>query len=401
MTNKNSIFKLHGTVQHYPWGGSEFIAGLLEKENIANEPYAEYWMGAHDNSPAVLAGTGPLNEYIRKNPWVLGAEVKKRFGRLPYLLKILDVKDMLSIQLHPTKKSAEIEFEKENARGIPLNAANRNYKDDNHKPELMLALGDFWLLHGFRSPTDLRKIMKEVTELTFLLPIFETGGYKDLYELVMTMEQSRVNAYLQPLLNRITPLYQSNRLSKDSPDFWVARAAITYNRDNNIDKGIFSVYLLNLVHLNKGESIFQDAGILHAYLEGQNVEIMANSDNVLRGGLTQKHIDVAELMKHVIFEPVVPNIIQGKSINQFEQAFLTPAPDFELSCIQLNAGQSYRTKANTLDIFFVLSGSVQAEDGQSKHLFHKGEAFAIPSGTSFNLQSPSGVLLYRASAGIS
>jgi mannose-6-phosphate isomerase len=400
MSNKNNIFKLHGTVQHYPWGGYKFIAGLLEKENIENEPYAEYWMGAHDNSPTELAGTGPLNEYIRKNPWVLGSEVEKRFGRLPYLLKILDVKDMLSIQLHPTKKSAEIEFERENARGIALNAGNRNYKDDNHKPELMLALGDFWLLHGFRSPTELRKIRPEVPELAFLLPIFENGGYKDLYESVMTMEQSQVNAYLQPLLNRIIPLYQSNSLSKNNPDFWAARAALTYNRDGNIDRGIFSVYLLNLVHLNKGESIFQDAGILHAYLEGQNVEIMANSDNVLRGGLTPKHIDVAELMKHVIFEPVVPNIIKGKSVNEFEQAYLTPAQDFELSCIKLNAGQSYHTRSNTLDILFVLSGSVEAGDQQLKHLFHKGEAFAITSGTSFTLQSLSGVLLYRASAGI-
>jgi mannose-6-phosphate isomerase len=401
MNNKNNIFKLHGTLQHYPWGGYQFIAGLLQRENSQNQPYAEYWMGAHDNSPANIAGNGPLNEYIRKNPGVLGSEVEKRFGRLPYLLKILDVKDMLSIQLHPTKKSAEIEFERENTMGIALNAANRNYKDDNHKPELMLALGDFWLLHGFKSPSALKKIGEEVPELTFLLPIFERGGYKDLYESVMTMEQSGVNAYLQPLLNRIIPLYQSNSLLKSSPDFWAARAALTYNRGGIIDRGIFSVYLLNLVHLSKGECIFQDAGILHAYLEGQNVEIMANSDNVLRGGLTPKHIDVPELMKHVIFEAVIPQVILGKPINEFEQVYPTPAPDFELSCIKLNAGQSYHTRANTLDIMFVLSGSVEAGDQLSTHLLRNGEALAAGSGSSFILKSTSGALLYRASAGIS
>ncbi len=401
MSNKNNIFKLHGTVQHYPWGGREFIAGLLEKENIENEPYAEYWMGAHDNSPADLAGEGPLNEYIRKNQWVLGARVEKRFGRLPYLLKILDVKDMLSIQLHPTKKSAEIEFERENARGIALNAANRNYKDDNHKPELMLALGDFWLLHGFQSEEGMKTVLTKTPELNFLITVFEEEGYKGLYEKVMMMDQELVNEILRPLLRRIIPLYELQSLTKNNPDFWAARAAITYNRKGQCDRGIFSVYLLNLVYLKKGEAIFQDAGILHAYLEGQNVEIMANSDNVLRGGLTPKQVDVPELMKHVIFEPVIPTVIRGESVNEFEQVFHTPAPDFELSCIKLNAGQSYLTRANTLDILFVLSGHVEADDRQLKHLFHKGEAFAIASGISFTLQSPSGALLYRASAGIS
>jgi mannose-6-phosphate isomerase len=400
MNDKNSIFKLHGTLQYYPWGGQEYIAKLLQKDNPEARPMAEYWMGAHDNAPAQLEGEGPLNEYIRQNPQVLGPVVENKFGRLPYLLKILDVKDMLSIQLHPTKNAAEIEFEKENSKGIPLNAPHRNYKDNNHKPELMMALGDFWLLHGFRSEEHMRAILSKTPEFNFLVKIFETEGYKGLYEKVMMMDQTLVNETLRPLLRRIIPLYDSQSLTKNEPDFWAARAAVTYNRKGQCDRGIFSVYLLNLVFLKKQEAIFQDAGILHAYLEGQNVEIMANSDNVLRGGLTPKHIDVQELMKHVIFKPVTPVIIQGTPINENEQVFRTPAPDFELRRIKINPNQFYETMVNTLDVFFVLDGAVEAVSGKTCLLLNAGEAMAATSAASIGFKSLLGAELYRASAAI-
>jgi mannose-6-phosphate isomerase len=401
MSNKNKIFKLYGALQHYTWGGYQYISDLLEKKsNAETKPIAEYWMGAHDNAPAQLEGVGPLNEYIRQYPQVLGAAVQARFGRLPFLLKILDVKDMLSIQLHPTKKAAEIEFEKENSEGILLNAPNRNYKDNNHKPELMMALGDFWLLHGFRSEEHMRSVLANTPELNFLLAVFEKEGYKGLYEKVMMMDQELVNEILRPLLRRIIPLYESQSLAKNDPNFWAARAAVTYNRKGQCDRGIFSVYLLNLVYLKKGEAIFQDAGILHAYLEGQNVEIMANSDNVLRGGLTPKHIDVPELMKHVIFGPVVPSIIHGSPINETEQVFITPAPDFELSVIKINSDQFYRTIANTMDIFFVLKGSVEASNEHTRLLLNKGDAMAAASGANIELKAISGAELYRASAAV-
>jgi mannose-6-phosphate isomerase len=152
------------------------------------------------------------------------------------------------------------------------------------------------------------------------------------------------------------------------------------------------------VHLKKGEAVFQDAGILHAYLEGQNVEIMANSDNVLRGGLTPKHIDVPELMKHVIFEPVIPKIIHGTPANDQEEVFLTPAPDFELSKINIKPGESYHTAANTLDILFVLNGLVEATEGDTTLLLQQGEAMAATGGSAFRLQSRESAEIYRASA---
>jgi len=396
MSNKSSVFRLTGKVQHYQWGGFEYIPQLLGISNNGHQPFAEYWLGAHDNAPAKLENGEGLNEFFKQHPTFLGAEVQQSFGRLPYLLKILDVKDMLSIQVHPNKKAALADFEKENKAGIPLNAPNRNYKDDNHKPELMTALSDFWLLHGFQNAEKLKKTITAVPEFAFMLPAFAHGNYKDLYEMLMTMEQSEVNAVLQPLLDRVIPLYQAEKLDKNSPDFWAARAALTFNEGEKIDRGIFSIYLFNIVYLRKGEAVFQDAGILHAYLEGQNVEIMANSDNVLRGGLTPKHIDVDELMKHVIFEPLEPNIIHAGKVNEAEKVFKTPAPDFELSKITLAAGQVYGLTIASASIFLVLEGSVEVSPAEGKNSFSKGESFIALNNAAITIKGNAESVIYRA-----
>jgi len=397
MTIKNNIFRLSGKVQHYQWGGFDYIPALLGIQNTGHQPFAEYWLGAHTNAPAQLANGKTLDAFIQQHPESLGKTTQKKFGRLPYLLKILDVKDMLSIQVHPNKKAAEQEFEKENQLGVPLNAPNRNYKDDNHKPELMTALSDFWLLHGFQNAAPLIQTIKAVPEFDFMLPLFEKGSYKGLYEAVMRMDQNEVNRILQPLLDRIIPLYHANKLAKSSPDFWAARAALTFNEGDKIDRGIFSVYLFNIVFLQKGEAVFQDAGILHAYLEGQNVEIMANSDNVLRGGLTPKHIDVPELMKHVIFEPVTPQIIHGKRVTASEEVFVTPAPDFELRKIILKKAQEDVFNIHSADIFLVLKGIVEATTDGFNETFKRGEAFLAVNGANIALKAIDAAEIYRAS----
>ena len=396
---KNSLFKLSGKVQHYQWGGYTFLPELLGMANNEVRPFAEYWLGAHDNSPAVMIGAEPsfLNAYVRNHPAVLGKQVEKQFGRLPYLLKVLDVKDMLSIQVHPSREMALLEFAKENNSGISLQDAKRNYKDDNHKPELMLALSDFWLLHGFKSEEGIRKTISAIKEFDFMLPLFENGGYEELYRAVMEMEQEQVNELLQPVLNRIIPLYTSHALQKNNPDFWAARAALTFAQSGITDRGIFSVYLLNLVTLQKGEAIFQDAGVLHAYLEGQNMEIMANSDNVLRGGLTPKHIDVTELMKHVNFVATVPDIIKGTKIDDVEEVYLTPSTDFQLSKLSLPADQSSALTAATTEIFFLFKGIIEMKEGENEAIrLEKGEAAVAFAGANITMQSKDDAELFRA-----
>lgn len=401
MQNSNKIFRLDGVVQHYAWGGHEFIPALIHQSNRESKPFAEYWMGAHDNAPAEIAvshrGKEKLNDLIASKPrYILGEKVFTQFGRLPYLLKILDVKDMLSIQVHPDQKSAKQAFEDENRKGIPLNASNRNYKDGNHKPELMLALSDFWLLHGFKRGEKLVQTLRNTTELNFLIADFETESYQGLYQKVMEMPQPAVNESLQPLLDRIIPLYKQNELNREQEDFWAARAALTFNSPGIIDRGIFSIYFFNLVHCKPGEAVFQDAGVPHAYLEGQNVEIMANSDNVLRGGLSPKHVDVPELMKHIKFDGITPSLLTGKKRNGIEEVYQTPAPDFELSRFQLETGQTASFTSTTADILFVGKGSVKIINAENILDLRSGEAAVVFSSTAVQLLAADNSSVYRA-----
>lgn len=388
MALSQKIFKLKGIVQHYSWGGYDFIPQLLGIENKEQKPYAEYWLGAHPNHPAVTEDGISLAELISKDGSFLGETVARKFSSLPYLFKILDVRQMLSIQVHPSKKSAVKGFEDEEQKGIPVNAPHRNYKDKNHKPELMVALGDFRLLHGFKKEEELIKTLESNPELAFLKEGFRDGNYQRLYEEIMLMEQEGVNEILKPLLQRIIPLYESNRLQKDDEHFWAARAALDFCKDDNYDRGIFSVYLFNLVHLKKGEGIFQPFGLPHAYLEGQNVEVMANSDNVLRAGLTDKHIDVAELMKHVNFEATDPNILNPPSGHS---VYSSPAEEFELQKYALAKNDSIDLKTKTGEIFFVLNGEVKIHETDAK----KGEAVFVSAGTEFAMKTSTAAEVFK------
>jgi mannose-6-phosphate isomerase len=400
--NNNKVFKLLGKIRQYAWGGNSYLPELLSIPNPDSKPFAEYWMGAHDNASSEIlfqATAVKLNNYIKEWPEdTLGAYTAGRFGRLPYLLKILDVKDMLSIQVHPSKKNAELEFAAENKRGVAPGAPERNYKDDNHKPELMLALSEFWLLHGFKPAEELEKILLATPELVFLASVFAQKGYQGLYKIVMEMPQGEVNSVLQPLLDRILPVYGQEGLSKKEEHFWAARAARTYNEPGRIDRGIFSIYFFNLLNLHIGEAIFQDAGLPHAYLEGQNVEIMANSDNVLRGGLTPKHVDVPELLKHIKFEATNPHIITEENGPGRIAVYHTPAPDFELSKISLLQGETITIRAHSTEIFIVLEGKLGViEEGAQPFTRKRGDAFLAFYQAKFDITGQEDAVLYRAS----
>lgn len=400
MALKNKLYPLYGKVQHYAWGGYDFIPELLDITNEEKKPYAEYWMGTHPLASAEVGedhqSLAKLIEENKEN--ALGNYIAKTFGSLPYLFKILDVRDMLSIQVHPSKVNAEADFARENAAGIAAHAPDRNYKDDNHKPELAAALSDFWLLHGFKPKEKMVSILSNVEELESLLPIFEEEGYEGLYRHVMEIPQEEVNELLQPLIDRIVPLYNEGKLTRYKEDFWAARAAITFNEGDTIDRGIFSVYLFNLVNVKKGDAIFQDAGVPHAYLEGKNVEIMANSDNVLRGGLTKKHIDVTELLKHVKCEATVPDILHGEKDNR-EMIYRTPAKEFELSYISLGKDESFSVYSKTGEVFIVVEGSARFSVDNERLKLAGGEAAFVVAGQKVNmLSSAEKTIIYRASA---
>lgn len=389
------IYELRGKIQHYAWGGYRFLPELLGVKNPENKPFAEYWMGAHDQVPSdIVPEDGnllSLNAFIAQNPSaVLGKDIANTFGKLPYLFKVLDVKTMLSIQVHPTKTEAKKGFAKEEAAGIPLSDPKRNYKDENHKPEVMVALSEFWLLHGFKDEKSIMNELNRYPAWHILKPVLTEKGIEGLYNYIMTASRETIDALLAPIAKEILPKYHAGEIYKADPAFWAARAIELYSggEAKNLDRGIFSIYFFNLLRLNEGEAIFQGAGIPHAYLEGRNMELMANSDNVLRGGLTPKYIDVPELLRHTSFEPVYPSVWIP------QEKYPDVVPDFSIAKVELPANESRSHTSSSAEIIFVLSGALEITAGAHTLQLHKGGAAFVISNTTYSVQSNSGTGVY-------
>jgi mannose-6-phosphate isomerase len=391
------LYKLKGQVLHYAWGGYSFLPQLLNIDNSEHRPFAEYWMGAHPSAPSTLMtpdGDTRLDEMIKADlAGTLSNAIAERFGELPYLFKLQDVKDILSIQVHPSKTEAEKGFDREEAEGIPITAPHRNYKDRNHKPEVAVALSEFWLLHGFRQPAEIEAVLGGIPELNVLLPYYKREGLKALYQFVMDMAQPDVNAMLLNLVKREIRRKKEDELTKEMPGWWVAKLFAGKELSGDIDRAVFSIYFFNIVKLNPGEALFQSAGIPHAYLEGHNVELMANSDNVLRGGLTPKHIDVPELMKHTMFESVIPNVSKGTRELDGETVYPCPVPDFGIARIELTGGLSYTRKARSLEILVVTAGGASVNNSL---VLKTGEAMAVFAGGEYTIEASGHCTLFRA-----
>ena len=373
-----SIFRINPTLQNYAWGGYSFIPSLIDYPNTDNNPCAELWMGDHPKSPSGIVGMEKIDNLrdllIQEPSKYLGEKSVAKFGtRLPFLFKVLDVNEMLSIQSHPSKAQAEIGYAREERNKIGLHDFNRVFKDNNHKPELMVALSDFWLLHGFKSQDLIKKTLNEVAAFARLKE-FAKKGNAFLYEYVMRMAASEADEILNTLHS---DLQRIEKLDKNKPDFWALKAYEKYGND----RGIFSIYLFNLVHLNPGEAIFQDAGIPHAYLEGQNIEIMANSDNVFRGGLTPKHMDIDLLIDHTDTSSIDPDISEGMPTD-FGKMYKAPVDDFNLYNV-FEDGAKIQFKSAS--IFFVLKGSTKVNSSSKEILITRGGAIYISPNTSVEL----------------
>jgi mannose-6-phosphate isomerase len=384
-----TAYKLHGVHRHYDWGGTQYIPQLMQLKNDQNKPFAEYWMGAHASAPAIIDtdqfGSIALDQLLQKD---------KSLGNLPYLYKILDVASMLSIQVHPNKSDAAIGFEKEEKAGISLTASNRNYKDKNHKPEVMVALSDFWLLHGFLAPALMQKRLNEFQPFKGLVNAFANDDYKKLYQHFMQLETADSDAILIPLLEEAVASVKNGSVDKMHPHWWANKYCQGVVPSAHVDKGIFSIYILNIVFIPKNHGIFQGAGLLHAYLEGQNIELMANSDNVLRGGLTPKHVDMNELMQHVLFKPTYPAVMEGTPINPTEVNYPCPVSDFGLSKLAIKAGESYTIHTQSIEMLLVMEGQMELQ-GQ---IYQAGEVALIKPEQAISIGSSKGVLIFRSFA---
>jgi mannose-6-phosphate isomerase class I len=319
---------------------------------------------------------------------------------------------MASIQAHPSKTQAEEGFARETAAGIPVDAPNRTYRDENHKPEVHVALTEFWLLHGFRPLEEMLEMLSSEAEL---LPIVEglperlkaAGGdpearsalLHELYRRVMTMPQPEVDGILDPLVARLETEESGGRLGRDQPGFWALRAARTFPpQSGRRDRGLFSVYLLNLVHLKPGQGTFQPAGTLHAYLEGANVELMANSDNVLRGGLTPKHVDVPALLDTLSFRDGAPKILEGRATSETSREFETQAEEFALERIELAPGVPYSGgREHSADTLIVTEGAAAVVAAGRAINLQRGGCVIVPASVPYSIAARAPVaVLYKA-----
>ncbi|MEJ2602307.1 MAG: mannose-6-phosphate isomerase, class I [Gammaproteobacteria bacterium] len=395
------VLRLEGGIQHYAWGTRDFIPELLGRENADARPWAELWLGAHPELPStVQIGDDriDLGETIAACPErLLGDAVAGRYAGLPYLLKVLSAAVPLSIQAHPNRTQAESGYAREEAAGVPYTAPHRNYKDTNHKPELLVALTEFHALRGFRPWSEIAALPDTVPEFGPLLTGFEPTkeGLQTLYRRLMTLDQALVDAALDPLIERLRGERPTDPAQRG---YWALEADAEFSRGGHRDRGLFSIWLLNLVRLEPGEGIYLPAGNLHAYLRGTGVELMANSNNVLRGGLTPKHVDVAELLDVVVFDGARPEIVRPSG-DEIEVIYGTPAEEFEMHRIDLPPGRVWNSgRSHGADVLLVTSadGDVSVESGTRLLGLARGESLFAPAGVLYSLRSDTAATVFRA-----
>ncbi|MCF8036430.1 MAG: mannose-6-phosphate isomerase, class I [Desulfobacteraceae bacterium] len=380
MTDRPVLLK--NPIQHYAWGSKTEIQQLLGGQPDSQSPWAELWMGAHPKSPSqVLVNNGRTNldEWIRANPEaVLGSAAARAYeNTLPYLFKVLAAEQPLSIQAHPDQTRALEGFARENRRGIPIDAPNRNYRDPWPKPELICALKPFGALLGFRDPGAIVEGLRHfcprslAQEIAALAERPEARGIERFFHSLMTLGQTRSQQVIEEALDQ-------DGGSGRPEAAWICRLHDFYPGDI----GVLAPVFLNLVEINPGSAVFLPPGMLHAYLYGLGIEIMANSDNVLRGGLTQKYVDVDELMHVLEFSPFSVHQLQPEPVRAHEKQYPCPAREFTLSEITIRAGEVYHSsEAHSAEILLCLAGSADIETPAHQYRISivQGQSALVPA----------------------
>ncbi|EPT0779161.1 mannose-6-phosphate isomerase [Enterobacter hormaechei] len=372
--------KLINSVQNYAWGSQTALTDLYGIANPDNLPMAELWMGAHPKSSSKIEDASGQVHSLRDvidadKAALLGDKVANRFGELPFLFKVLCADQPLSIQVHPNKQASEIGFAKENAAGIPLDAAERNYKDPNHKPELVFALTPFLAMNAFREFSDIISLLQPVAgahnAIAHFLENPPAEALSELFASLLNMqgeEKSHALAVLKAALS-----------SQKGEPWDTIRVIAEFYPD---DSGLFSPLLLNVVKLNPGEAMFLFAETPHAYLNGVALEVMANSDNVLRAGLTPKYIDIPELVANVKFvaKPAAELLTQPVK-NGAELDFPIPVDDFAFSLHDLSADETAIAQESAA-ILFCVEGEATLHKGSERLVLKPGESAFVAANES-------------------
>jgi mannose-6-phosphate isomerase len=376
------VFVLDNPVQNYAWGSRTAIADLLGRPAPSALPEAELWIGAHPKAPSRVvapAGLGTLDRVIQDDPVrILGNEVCDHFGNeLPFLLKVLAAAEPLSIQAHPDHEQARRGWARENAEGVPVDAPRRNYRDPNHKPELVSALTPFTALEGFRPLDEIARNLEPVArpeiapELGRLSRDQSPLALRALFARLMTLDPEEQGLVLERATGEA-----ARRRKADRAWEWVGRLMTRYPADVSV---LCPLYL-NVVTLDPGDALFLPARELHAYLEGTAIEIMANSDNVLRGGLTPKHVDLPELLATLVFEGRVPQVLKPVESGPGERVYRTPAREFELGFLLVAADRPFTpSPGRGVEILLGLAGETKILAGGETTPLGTGRSVLVPA----------------------
>ncbi|WP_072609787.1 mannose-6-phosphate isomerase, class I [Vibrio vulnificus] len=373
------FFKMDNKIQNYDWGSRSAIHDLFGFANDDHRPQAEVWMGTHPNGCSSIKGSNvslSLAELIQHDQVAFLSEpTAKQYGDLPFLFKILSAERALSIQVHPSKRDAQTGFAREEQLGIPLDAAWRNYKDANHKPELVYALTDYQAMNGFRPFEEILVGFRQchIPEINTYLEQFEQNtneaGLRRFFIELLSMSELRKQNALDQLVT-----YAS--LNQQQP---TCQLIIELAEQYPNDVGLFAPLLLNVITLKPGEAMFLNARTPHAYIKGTGLEIMANSDNVLRAGLTSKHMDVEELVKCTDFvSKPVENLLTHAHVVGCEHHFPVPVKDFQFSI--LSKPESQPMTMSSAEILMAIDADLTlvASNGETLTL-SKGQSAFIPA----------------------
>lgn len=382
--------RLLGEIQPYAWGSKDALPQFLGVAPTGASQ-AELWLGAHPSAPARIDGE-PLDAAITADPdELVGTAPVQRFGpRLPYLMKVLAAAQPLSLQAHPDRQQAEAGFARENAAGVAVDAPNRTYRDDWPKPEALCALGEFHALCGFREPAESYRLFAElgVQAAVDLVRPLQSGGPAELREVFgALLRMANAAGLVDQVVQAATKI---NSEPGELGDF--ARTAVEIASFYPGDPGVLAALIMNRVRLQKNEALYLPAGNLHAYLSGLGVEIMANSDNVLRGGLTGKHIDVDELLRLLDFTPGWAGPVPITEESDGVYSYRTEAPEFALWRVEIDRPEVAVPAAGLGRVLLVTDGTLsiagpentlEIDRGQSVFLRADETATLTGSGTAF------------------
>jgi mannose-6-phosphate isomerase len=338
---------LRGAIRTYAWGSRTAIAEFTGRPVPAAHPEAELWFGANPGDPAWLEGpdgeTSLLQALFDDPEGQLGPAARARFGDvLPFLVKVLAADEPLSLQAHPSAEQAAEGYFREERLGIPVTSPVRNYRDTSHKPELLVALQQFEALAGFRPAAQTIELLRAlaVSDLDPFIDLLndqsDADGLRALFTTWITAPQPDIDVLVAAVLEGAI-----HYVSCGATEFAAeAKTVLELGERYPGDAGVLAALLLNRITLNPGEAIYLSAGNLHAYLRGVGLEVMANSDNVLRGGLTPKHVDVPELLRVLDFDPTTEAHLRSPTHQDgLGLVYDTPAVEFAASMLTLGDDQ--------------------------------------------------------------